>query len=407
MPQYFMPTPPTATAPNLNAPAALQNAIAQAPANANVIPVQNTATNPNSECNLGSTDVGVTSGGIEVNKSQDALHVSKKRKVGALSSINSGTPGSSVTPPPTSQATSAIFWPTMALMSSLPSATAAMAAPLGDGTLPPFFNPLGAQLSTSDVGSGSAANKVSSVNASLETSFGAGQQLGHDTILQTNGQLSSAMSAKQFICPRCNATFKTNSNMQKHVRTVHDNARPFKCDKCAASYGHKNLLVEHVRTAHEHERPFACPKCNARFGRSSNLYSHLKSHDPKREHTCETCHISFSLHGNMVKHIKTVHLKQRPFGCQTCSARFGLRSDLTRHMRNVHGINNAESNSRSGVRVNTSNVQDEEGLVPSASGSVSASELASILPGSPESDARDVSMDNEQVESEDIEGNNN
>lgn len=143
---------------------------------------------------------------------------------------------------------------------------------------------------------------------------------------------------KEFACPRCHATFKTNSNMQKHVRTVHENARPFKCDQCDAAYGHKNLLVEHVRTRHNGERPFECTTCGARFGRSSNLYSHMKSHDGKREHVCATCHVSFSLYGNMVKHIKTVHLKQRPFECDTCGSRFGLRSDLTRHCRNVHGV---------------------------------------------------------------------
>lgn len=137
---------------------------------------------------------------------------------------------------------------------------------------------------------------------------------------------------REFICPRCNSNFKTNSNMQKHVRTVHDNCRPFKCDQCSASYGHKNLLVEHVRTVHDGERPFECETCGARFGRSSNLYSHMKSHDGKREHQCKTCHVSFSLHGNMVKHYKTVHLKQRPFVCDICSSKFGLRSDLMRHV---------------------------------------------------------------------------
>lgn len=161
---------------------------------------------------------------------------------------------------------------------------------------------------------------------------GASDPSMHDFASHQAGRAFPPAVPKEYVCPRCHATFKTNSNMQKHVRTVHENCRPFKCDKCDASYGHKNLLVEHKRTAHDGERPFVCETCGARFGRSSNLYSHMKSHDGKREHQCKTCHVSFSLHGNMVKHYKTVHLKQRPFLCEVCSSRFGLRSDLMRHV---------------------------------------------------------------------------
>ncbi len=39
----------------------------------------------------------------------------------------------------------------------------------------------------------------------------------------------------QFHCPQCNAPFGQRSNLNKHVRTVHENQRPFQCDQCESA----------------------------------------------------------------------------------------------------------------------------------------------------------------------------
>lgn len=121
----------------------------------------------------------------------------------------------------------------------------------------------------------------------------------------TPSAVPRAISA-QLPCPRCDAKFGQKSNLNKHIRTVHENRRPFVCDRCPSTFGHKNLLVEHVRTAHDGERPFVCDQCGVSFGRRSNKYQHVQMvHIKRRSFQCQICAMTFGLKGNLSKHVSS------------------------------------------------------------------------------------------------------
>jgi hypothetical protein len=116
-------------------------------------------------------------------------------------------------------------------------------------------------------------------------------------------------------CPHCVKNFKKN-NLQKHIKSVHENQRPFTCDSCSASFKKLEHLNRHIVTVHQKERSHHCTQCVATFGEKSNLQ----------------------------RHVKNFHEKKRPHHCTQCVATFGERSDLNKHLRVMHNIDPSATN---------------------------------------------------------------
>ena len=51
-------------------------------------------------------------------------------------------------------------------------------------------------------------------------------------------------------CSRCDSTFASPSQRDRHVRTVHEKRRDHACPHCAAAFGRAGNLTTHVRTQH-------------------------------------------------------------------------------------------------------------------------------------------------------------
>src|SRR5437899_3911999 len=76
------------------------------------------------------------------------------------------------------------------------------------------------------------------------------------------------------ICHRCNETFKTNLQLQKHQRIQHKEKKPLlQCSHCDKKFKCKSKLKEHERV-HSGEKTFACSHCNKTF----TLLHHCKMH---------------------------------------------------------------------------------------------------------------------------------
>jgi hypothetical protein len=45
--------------------------------------------------------------------------------------------------------------------------------------------------------------------------------------------------------------FSKLSNLKKHVRTVHEQAKSFKCHECGKLFGHKHVLNRHLSSVHK------------------------------------------------------------------------------------------------------------------------------------------------------------
>ena len=85
---------------------------------------------------------------------------------------------------------------------------------------------------------------------------------------------SSEKADKKFECKDCNRNFTTNSNLKKHIATIHQKVRNFKCDICNKTFTNRTNLKVHKSINHIKSRDFICNICNADF----TLKTYLKRH---------------------------------------------------------------------------------------------------------------------------------
>ncbi|EAL39615.3 AGAP008230-PA, partial [Anopheles gambiae str. PEST] len=72
--------------------------------------------------------------------------------------------------------------------------------------------------------------------------------------------------------------FPRSANLTRHLRT-HTGEQPYKCRYCERSFSISSNLQRHVRNIHNKERPFKCALCERCFGQQTNLDRHLKKHE--------------------------------------------------------------------------------------------------------------------------------
>ena len=112
-----------------------------------------------------------------------------------------------------------------------------------------------------------------------------------------------------------------------------------KCPDCDYTPPSRARWIEH-RRVHSGERPFTCPSCDATFKTQSGCDAHVKQVHLKVDRvTCSWsgCDMSFSQASNMRKHVAIIHLKKR-FPCSVAGCNFQSASpyDLSNHKRAMH-----------------------------------------------------------------------
>lgn len=115
--------------------------------------------------------------------------------------------------------------------------------------------------------------------------------------------------AHPFACPQCDATFRRRSDMNRHIRVVHEKRRPFECPKCNNKFGEKSNMIKHVRMVHENIRTFKCKYCDAAFGQRGNCDAHVRAVHEKRpgKYTCDICRRAFSRKAQLLDHYGQEH----------------------------------------------------------------------------------------------------
>lgn len=117
--------------------------------------------------------------------------------------------------------------------------------------------------------------------------------------------------ARRFVCEACEFAFYTNSDLQKHITSVHLQLRPFGCTMCDKKFGEKSNATKHFKSVHERQRNAACTQCDAIFAFRDGLARHVRLvHDGVRSFQCPEPGCSsapFKQGAHLKKHIQTVH----------------------------------------------------------------------------------------------------
>ncbi|KAL0963726.1 hypothetical protein UPYG_G00310060 [Umbra pygmaea] len=112
-------------------------------------------------------------------------------------------------------------------------------------------------------------------------------------------------SPKCHVCGHCNAAFRTNYHLQRHV-FIHTGEKPFQCSQCDMRFIQKYLLQRHEKI-HTGEKPFRCEECGMRFIQKYHMERHRRTHSGEKPYQCDYCHQYFSRTDRVLKHRRMCH----------------------------------------------------------------------------------------------------
>lgn len=137
--------------------------------------------------------------------------------------------------------------------------------------------------------------------------------------------------ARPYNCSTCDKSFRSASNVKRHMRDVHDGVKKFVCDVCGRCLASRISRDEHRRT-HTGERPHTCETCGKSFKQKASLHVHRLYHSQVLPHHCNLCDRSFRRKQELEKHASR-HSDQKPYTCAICEERFRSKSCIIRHQR--------------------------------------------------------------------------
>ena len=150
------------------------------------------------------------------------------------------------------------------------------------------------------------------------------------------------------------------ANLQRHVKLVHKKVKDFKCQSCDFTTGLKSNLDRHLKTIHDNELvidmekedskewiddlKFKCEFCQDLFPSDLNLDEHIKTvHQNVNslkidENDCSTIEIGSVNKTSSLENIQSTPVGKK-FQCQSCHKSFTRNTNLKKHVRKKHQNN--------------------------------------------------------------------
>ena len=139
-----------------------------------------------------------------------------------------------------------------------------------------------------------------------------------------NVHVRYAHESTQVKCEYCAEAFKKQSNLNSHMKYVHD------------IFCNKILLDDECEIIF-----FECDYCTYRSCYEKNLRRHIiTKHEDGQTFSCTQCEFETKWMANLQSHMKKIHLKdgEENFKCPDCDFSSSYKRNLTRHSHKMHGI---------------------------------------------------------------------
>ena len=146
-----------------------------------------------------------------------------------------------------------------------------------------------------------------------------------------------------------NTSFEVSNNFEvvkdkqiserKSVDPGSEQIKRSNCDDCGKSFCCKSNLNQHIKCVHEGLKVFSCKLCNKIYTQFNNLKSHIASihEETKSNCICNDCGKTFFKKSNLNQHINSVHKGIKKFLCKLCDVKFVQTLSLQNHISREHG----------------------------------------------------------------------
>jgi len=109
--------------------------------------------------------------------------------------------------------------------------------------------------------------------------------------------VASVHNSHSLPCRYCEKRFKVKRFLRNHIRAVHP-------DEYSRTFENQHLKKD---DDDDDERKHSCPKCNATFKTNSRLTQHSKEVHGPRNFPCPNCKMKFKRKGHLTTHVKNQH----------------------------------------------------------------------------------------------------
>lgn len=136
-----------------------------------------------------------------------------------------------------------------------------------------------------------------------------------------------------FVCQFCGRKFIMKTNLTVHISRHHTKkSNDFICQICGKAFPFKLYLKKHFKI-HTDYKPYQCTYCEAKFRENTLLRKHVNSiHLKLRPFSCQYCHKTFTRSLYLREHMESQHLGiQRKVECARCGETFQNRNRLRQH----------------------------------------------------------------------------
>ncbi|XP_067646445.1 zinc finger protein 502-like [Eurosta solidaginis] len=153
------------------------------------------------------------------------------------------------------------------------------------------------------------------------------------------GQLDASQNTKRNLqCEICDKILKSNASLNYHVRTHLRSfmQAPHECPYCQKHFHSDTNIKKHILTVHSHIKRHICELCDKPFATLDHLKKHvLSQHQNERKHICHVCNKSFTQLCHLKQHL-AIHMTGKPYQCPQCEGKFWRKIDLRHHMLKRH-----------------------------------------------------------------------
>lgn len=137
----------------------------------------------------------------------------------------------------------------------------------------------------------------------------------------------------QYVCQFCGRKFMMKTNLTVHISRHHTlKTNDFICQVCGKAFPFKLYLKKHFKT-HTDYKPYQCSYCEAKFRENALLRKHVNSiHLKLRPFLCQYCTKTFTRSLYLREHMESQHLGiQKKIECSRCGENFQNRNRLRQH----------------------------------------------------------------------------